>query len=59
MKVIYLTPLKMQLVQVLFFLINMSVIYFAYVLTKLPFIGERHSKNWTRLHTSAKNFGEK
>ena len=57
---VYLKPLKMELVQVLFFLfINMSVIRFVYVLTSVPFIPERYSKNWTRLHISAKIFGEK
>ena len=41
------------------FLINMSKVHFVYVSTSLPFVRERYSKNWTRLHTSAKFFGEK
>ena len=56
---IYLKPLNTQLVQVLFFPINISLIFFVFVLTSVPNVGERFTKTWAQLHTSAKSFGEK
>ena len=41
------------------FLINMCEIHFVYVLTRLPFVRERFSINWTRLQASVKNDSEK
>ena len=57
--VLYLKPLKNATGASVVFLINMSVIYIVYLLTSLPFVRERHSRNWTHLHTSAYIFGEK
>ena len=41
------------------FPINISFIQFVFVLTSVPNVGERFTKTWVQLHTSAKNFGEK
>ena len=41
------------------FHINNSLIYFVFVLTSAPNVGERFTKTWAQLQTSAKNFGEK
>ena len=40
------------------FPINISFIHFVFVLTSVPNVGERFTKTWAQLHTSAKNFGE-
>ena len=56
---LYLKPLKTQLIQILFLPIHSNVIPFVYVLTSFPNWQERFSKAWAWLRTSAKKFGEK
>ena len=41
------------------FPIKISLIHFVVILTSVPNVGERFTKIWAQLHTSAKNFGEK
>ena len=41
------------------FPVNISFIYYVMVLTSFPNVGERFTKTWAHLHTSAKKFGEK
>ena len=45
----------------LIFPINNGLIHFVFVLTSraVPNVGERFTKIWAQLNTSAKNFGEK
>ena len=40
------------------FPVDISFIHYVLVLTSVPNIGERFTKTWAQLHTSAKKFGE-
>ena len=58
-EIIYLKPLKTQLIQILFFPVHSNVCPFICVFTSFPNVQERLSKTWARLRTPAKNFVEK
>ena len=55
---VYLKPLNATGTSVIFRL-NISLIHFVFVLTSVPNVGERFTKTWAQLYTSAKMSGEK